>query len=37
VLTLFVIPVLYSLLARRTGSPQRVRRELDSQLAADAG
>ena len=37
VLTLFVIPVLYSLLARRTGSPQRVRRELDSQIAADAG
>ncbi len=32
ILTLFVIPVLYSLMARKTGSPQRVRRALDAQL-----
>ena len=36
VLTLFVIPVLYSLLARRTTSPDSARRQLDSELAAQA-
>ncbi len=32
--TLFVVPVAYDLLARHTGSPKRVRRQLDSELAA---
>ncbi len=32
-LTLFVIPVLYSLLARATTSPQSVRRQLESELS----
>jgi multidrug efflux pump len=31
--TLFVVPVAYDLLARRTGSPQRVRRALEAELA----
>ena len=31
--TLFVVPVAYDLLARHTGSPQRVRRQLDAELA----
>jgi multidrug efflux pump len=30
--TLFVVPVAYDLLARHTGSPQRVRRQLDAEL-----
>lgn len=34
VFTLFVVPVAYDLLARRTGSPQRVKRQLDAELAA---
>ncbi|MGE0855927.1 MAG: efflux RND transporter permease subunit, partial [Hyphomicrobiaceae bacterium] len=33
VMTLFVVPVAYSLLARRTGSPGDVRRRLDNELA----
>jgi multidrug efflux pump len=33
--TLFVVPVAYDLLARHTGSPKRVRRQLDRELAAD--
>jgi multidrug efflux pump len=32
--TLFVVPVAYDLLARHTGSPQRVRRQLEAELAA---
>ena len=32
--TLFVVPVAYDLLARHTGSPQRVRRQLDRELAS---
>ena len=32
--TLFVVPVAYDLLARHTGSPKRVRRQLDRELAA---
>ena len=36
ILTLFVIPVLYSLLARRTGSPETGRRQLESELAAQS-
>ena len=32
--TLFVVPVAYDLLARHTGSPGRVRRQLDKELAA---
>lgn len=35
-LTLFVIPVLYSLLARRTGSPDAVRRRLESDMEASS-
>ncbi|MGY6519494.1 MAG: efflux RND transporter permease subunit [Lysobacteraceae bacterium] len=35
VLTLFVIPVLYSVLARRTGSPEAVSRRLEEELAGD--
>ena len=31
--TLFVVPVAYDLLARHTGSPKRVRRQLDRELA----
>jgi multidrug efflux pump len=31
--TLYVVPVAYDLLARHTGSPQRVRRQLDAELA----
>ena len=31
--TLFVVPVAYDLLARHTGSPQRVRRQLEAELA----
>ncbi len=34
--TLFLIPVVYALFARRTGSPNRVARELESQLDSDA-
>jgi multidrug efflux pump len=34
VFTLFVVPVAYDLLARHTGSPKRVRRQLDKELAA---
>lgn len=34
VLTLFLIPVLYSLLARRTSSPETVRRQLEEQMEA---
>jgi multidrug efflux pump len=33
-LTLFAVPAVYSLLARRTGSPQHMSREVDSQLAS---
>lgn len=33
-LTLFIIPVLYSLLARNTGSPQRVRQQLEAEQRA---
>ncbi len=33
-ITLFLIPILYSRLARRTGSPQAVGRELDAALGA---
>lgn len=33
VITLFLIPVLYSRLARFTGSPEAVSRKLDAQLA----
>lgn len=36
VLTLFVIPVLYSLLAGKTTSPESARRRLDSELAAQS-
>jgi multidrug efflux pump len=32
--TLFVVPVAYDLLARRTGSPQRVRRRLEAELGS---
>jgi multidrug efflux pump len=32
--TLFVVPVAYDLLARHTGSPKRVRRRLDKELAS---
>ncbi|MEZ5542870.1 MAG: efflux RND transporter permease subunit [Pseudomonadota bacterium] len=32
--TLFVVPVAYDLLARHTGSPRRVQRQLDRELAA---
>ena len=32
--TLFVVPVAYDLLARHTGSPQRVHRQLEKELAA---
>jgi multidrug efflux pump len=32
-ITLFLIPVLYSRLARYTGSPEAVSRKLESQLA----
>jgi multidrug efflux pump len=32
--TLFVVPVAYDLLARHTGSPKRVSRQLESELAA---
>jgi len=32
--TLFVVPVAYDRLARHTGSPQRVKRQLDAELAA---
>jgi multidrug efflux pump len=32
VLTLFVIPLLYSLLSRKTGSPEQIQRELDRQI-----
>jgi multidrug efflux pump len=32
--TLFVVPVAYDRLARHTGSPQRVRRQLEAELAA---
>lgn len=35
-LTLFLIPVLYNRLARRTGSPHAVSRELDTQLATNS-
>lgn len=31
--TLYMVPVAYDLLARRTGSPQRVSRQLDAELA----
>ena len=34
ILTLFVIPVLYNLLARGTTSPESARRQLDSELAS---
>ena len=30
--TLFVVPVAYDLLARHTGSPQRVKRQLEAEL-----
>jgi len=33
--TLFVVPVAYDLLARHTGSPKRVRRQLERELAAE--
>jgi multidrug efflux pump len=33
--TLFVVPVAYDLLARHTGSPKRVRRQLDRELAEE--
>jgi len=33
VLTLFVVPVAYQLLARRTGSPGAVRRRLEAEMA----
>lgn len=36
-LTLFIVPVGYSLLARRTGSPGDMRRRLDRELGQDAG
>jgi multidrug efflux pump len=32
--TLFVVPVAYDLLARHTGSPQRVKQRLDAELKA---
>ncbi len=32
--TLFVVPVAYDLLARHTGSPKRVKRQLDKELAS---
>ncbi|KPF72168.1 multidrug transporter AcrB [alpha proteobacterium AAP81b] len=35
-ITLFLIPLLYSALARRTGSPQAVSRRLDSELGPEA-
>jgi multidrug efflux pump len=34
--TLFVVPVAYALLGRRTGSPGDVARRLESELAAPA-
>jgi len=37
VLTLFIIPVLYRLLAVNTGSPERVRRRLEREIGAPAG
>ena len=37
ILTLFVIPVLYSLLARNTGSPQGVRRRLEAEQRGNHG
>lgn len=37
VLTLFVIPLLYSLIARRTGSPAAVRQQLEREMATEAG
>ena len=36
VLTLFVVPVAYQLLARRTGSPGAVRRRLEAEMAVGA-
>jgi len=35
-LTLFVVPAAYQLLARRTGSPGAVRRRLEAEMAAGA-
>ena len=32
--TLFVVPVAYDRMARHTGSPQRVRRRLEAELAS---
>ena len=37
VITLFLIPILYSRVAKGTVSPQTVSRRLDSSLSADAG
>jgi multidrug efflux pump len=31
--TLFIVPVAYDLLARRTGSPKAVQRQLETELA----
>ncbi|MCC0006512.1 MAG: efflux RND transporter permease subunit [Hyphomicrobiaceae bacterium] len=36
-MTLFVVPVAYSLIARRTGSPGDVQRKLDHELSATGG
>jgi len=37
VLTLFIIPVLYRLLAANTGSPERVKRKLEREIGQPAG
>jgi multidrug efflux pump len=37
IMTLFVVPVAYSMIARRTGSPGDVQRRLDKELEGKSG